>query len=43
MGKKRQGRKIILDISHIFLVPFKVPKGIFKWHFEFLKLCLIGH
>ena len=30
-------------ISHIFLVPFKVPKGIFKWHFEFLKLCLIGH
>ena len=25
-----------------FYVPFKVPKGIFKWHFEFLKLCLIG-
>ena len=21
-------------ISHIFLVPFKVPKGIFKWHFR---------
>ena len=20
-----------------FYVPFKVPKGIFKWHFEFLK------
>lgn len=20
--------------SFIFLVPFKVPKGIFKWHFE---------
>ena len=20
-----------------FYVPFKVPEGIFKWHFEFLK------
>ena len=26
-----------------FYVPFKVAKGIFKWYFEFLKLCLIGH
>ena len=25
-----------------FYVPFKVPKGIFKRYFEFLKLCLIG-
>ena len=25
-----------------FYVPFKVPKGIIKWHFEFVKLCLIG-
>ena len=26
-----------------FYVPFKVTKGIFKWHFEFLKLCLIRY
>lgn len=34
MQKGKKSQKIIFDISYMFLVPFKVPKGIFKWHFE---------
>lgn len=27
----------VIAENRILYVPFKVPEGIFKWHFEFLK------
>ncbi len=26
--------EMLQEYTEVFLVPFKVPKGIFKWHFE---------